>query len=86
MNMIPLFQLAMAIIQFNLGDWEKYAQISLALLAYLGIGGSITGFYISYRITSFEKELFNRLDSRFTTKEVCNLKHTLDTDWGKRVE
>jgi hypothetical protein len=73
--MIPLFQLAMAIIQFNLGDWEKYAQISLALLAYLGIGGSIAGLYISQRLSHFEKRLFTKMDAKFATKEVCDVRH-----------
>jgi hypothetical protein len=65
---------------------SKYAQVSLAMLAYLGVGGSFAGWYINYRITKFEASLFDRLDAKFTTKEVCKLRHTSDPDWGKGVE
>ena len=87
MFIFPLPQLTMLLLnQAGLDAMSKYAQVSLAMIAYLGVGGSFAGWYISYRIANFEKELFNRLDFRFTTKEICNLKHTLDTDWGKGVE
>ena len=87
MFIFPLPQLAMLLLnQTGLDAMSKYAQVSLAMIAYLGVGGSFAGWYINYRITRFERELFDRMDSKFTTKEICRLKHTLDSDWGKGVE
>jgi hypothetical protein len=83
--MIPLLHFIL-VIQTNLDSASKYAQVSLAILAYLGVGGSFAGWYINYRITKFERELFDRMDAKFTTKEICNLRHKIDPDWGKGTE
>ena len=83
--MIPLLQVMLAI-QANIDTMSKYAQVSLTMLAYLGVGGSFAGWYINYRITKFERELFDRMDAKFTTKEICNLRHKVDPDWGKGIE
>jgi hypothetical protein len=72
--------------QANLDIIAKYAQVSLAMVAYLGVGGSFAGWFINYRITKFERDLFDRLDAKFTTKEMCKLRHTLDPDWGRGTE
>jgi len=86
MIMIPLPQIMLIVFQYGLDELSKQAQVSLAVLAYLGVGGSFAGWYINYRITKFEKDLFQRLDAKFTTKEICNLRHKMDPDYGKGVE
>jgi hypothetical protein len=62
-------------IQSNLDALSKWAQVSLAILAYLGVGGSISGFYLKARLTKFEKELFEKLDSKFVPREICKYRH-----------
>lgn len=79
--MIILPQLVILLFeQASLDAMSKYAQVSLALLAYFGVGGSFAGWYINYRLTKFERGLFDRIDAKFPTKEVCNLRHRIDVD------
>jgi hypothetical protein len=82
-------------LQLNLDSLSKWAQVSLATLGYITLGGSISGFYIKSRLDRFEKELFQKIDSKFVLKEVCRYKHPelsdsarflLGEDHGKGME
>jgi hypothetical protein len=87
MLMLPLSQICLVVLaQVNLDILSKYSQVAIATVAYLGVGGSVAGWYIDYRITKFEQGLFDRMDAKFTTKEVCKLRHEQDPDWGRGVE
>jgi hypothetical protein len=61
--------------QVSLDALSKGAQVSLAVLAYLSVGGSLSGVYINYRLTKFEKDLFTKLDAKFVNKEICYYRH-----------
>jgi hypothetical protein len=61
--------------QMTLDSLSKGAQVSLAVLAYLSVGGSLSGIYINYRLTKFEKDLFTKLDAKFVNKEICRYRH-----------
>lgn len=64
------------LLQINdLDSVSKFAQVSIAILAYVGAGGTISGWYINYRLGKFEKELFARLDKMYVPREVCRYKH-----------
>ncbi len=77
MNWSPLVMIPILLLWFqaNLDAMSKWAQVSLAILAYLGIGGSISGFYLKARLSNFERELFEKLDKRFMPREICRYRH-----------